>query len=153
MKLLIANRGEIAIRIARAASSLGVDSVAIFTRADSLSLHTKLAGSAREIGGDAVRGYLDIDAVVAAALESGAQALHPGYGFLSENAELARACDRAGIVFIGPTADTIERMGSKSEAKRLMESAGVPVVPGYHGSVQTGAVLAAEAARVGSRCS
>ena len=91
-RVLIANRGEIAIRIARAAASLGVDSVAVFTRADSLSLHTKLAGSAREIGGDgALRGYLDIEAVIAAAKASGSDCVHPGYGFLSENAAVRRA--------------------------------------------------------------
>jgi acetyl/propionyl-CoA carboxylase alpha subunit len=102
-RVLIANRGEIAIRIARAAASLGVDSAAIFTRADSLSLHTKLAGSAREIGGDAVRGYLDIDAVIAAAKASGCDCVHPGYGFLSENTLFAERCRAEGLRFIGPS--------------------------------------------------
>src|SRR5262245_12710342 len=108
-RVLIANRGEIAIRIARAASSLGIDSVAVFTAADSLSLHTKLAGASREIGagGDPLKGYLDIDAVVAAAKASGSDCVHPGYGFLSENARFAERCKAEGLRFIGPSAESL----------------------------------------------
>ena len=117
-RVLIANRGEIAIRIARAASSLGVDSVAVFTPADSLSLHTRLAGKARQIGvgGDPVRGYLDIDAVIAAARESGSDCVHPGYGFLSENANFAQRCQAEGLRFIGPSPATlalVRRQGAR----------------------------------------
>jgi len=109
-RVLIANRGEIAIRIARAAASLGVDTVAVFTSADSLSLHTRLADKAREIGkptADPVRGYLDIDAVIAAAKDSGSDCVHPGYGFLSEKANFAERCRLEGLRFIGPSAATL----------------------------------------------
>ena len=129
-RVLIANRGEIAIRIARAASSLGIDSVAVFTQADALSLHTKLAGSAREIGGDPVRGYLDIDAVIAAAKASGADCVHPGYGFLSENAKFAELCRTEGLRFIGPSPASLKLFGDKVEARAFAEKHGVPVVPG-----------------------
>ncbi|HTB36573.1 MAG TPA: carboxyl transferase domain-containing protein [Reyranella sp.] len=132
-RVLIANRGEIAIRIARAASSLGVDSVAVFTAADSLSLHTRLAGTAREIGaagGDPVRGYLDIDAVVAAAKASGSDCVHPGYGFLSENAGFAQHCQAEGLRFVGPTAATLALFGDKVQARAFAQAQGIPVVPG-----------------------
>jgi acetyl/propionyl-CoA carboxylase alpha subunit len=129
-RVLIANRGEIAIRIARAASSLGIDSVAVFTAADSLSLHTKLAGSAREIAGDPVRGYLDIDAVIAAAKASGSDCVHPGYGFLSENAKFAERCKAEGLRFIGPSPASLKLFGEKVEARAFAEKQGVPVVPG-----------------------
>ena len=131
-RVLIANRGEIAIRIARAASSLGVDSVAVFTAADSLSLHTRLAGSAREIGagGDPVRGYLDIDAVIAAAKQSGSDCVHPGYGFLSENATFAQRCQAEGLRFIGPAAATLKLFGDKVAARAFAQAQGIPVVPG-----------------------
>jgi len=132
-RVLIANRGEIAIRIARAASSLGVDSVAVFTAADSLSLHTKLAGAARAIGApgtDPVRGYLDIDAIVAAAQASGSDCVHPGYGFLSENAGFARRCQAEGLRFIGPSADALALFGDKVQARALAQAQGIPVVPG-----------------------
>ena len=132
-RVLIANRGEIAIRIARAASSLGVDSVAVFTAADSLSLHTRLAGTAREIGapgGDPVRGYLDIDAVVAAAKASGSDCVHPGYGFLSENAGFAQRCQAEGLRFIGPSAATLALFGDKVRARAFAQVQGIPVVPG-----------------------
>jgi acetyl/propionyl-CoA carboxylase alpha subunit/acetyl-CoA carboxylase carboxyltransferase component len=132
-RVLIANRGEIAIRIARAASSLGIDSVAVFTAADSLSLHTKLAGAAREIGaagGDPVRGYLDIDAVVAAAKASGSDCVHPGYGFLSENAGFAQRCLAEGLRFVGPTAATLALFGDKVQARAFAQAQGIPVVPG-----------------------
>ncbi len=131
-RVLIANRGEIAIRIARAASSLGIDSVAVFTPADSLSLHTRLAGSAREIGagGDPVRGYLDIDAVIAAAKASGSDCVHPGYGFLSENARFAERCQAEGLRFIGPSAQSLKLFGDKVEARSFAQAEGVPVVAG-----------------------
>jgi acetyl/propionyl-CoA carboxylase alpha subunit/acetyl-CoA carboxylase carboxyltransferase component len=131
-RVLIANRGEIAIRIARAASSLGIDSVAVFTQADSLSLHTKLAGSALEIGagGDALRGYLDIDAVVAAAKASGSDCVHPGYGFLSENARFAERCQAEGLRFIGPSGPSLKLFGDKVEARAFAQAQGIPVVPG-----------------------
>ena len=132
-RVLIANRGEIAIRIARAASSLGIDSVAVFTAADSLSLHTKLAGAAREIGapgGDPVRGYLDIDAVVGAAKASGSDCVHPGYGFLSENAGFAQRCQAEGLRFVGPSAATLALFGDKVQARALAQAQGIPVVPG-----------------------
>src|SRR4249920_2864972 len=127
-RVLIANRGEIAIRIARAASSLGVDSVAVFTPADSLSLHTKLAGKAQQIGvgADPVRGYLDIDAIIAAARESGSDCVHPGYGFLSENANFAQRCQDGGLRFIGPAPATLALFGD--EAKALAKSIGYPVM-------------------------
>jgi acetyl/propionyl-CoA carboxylase alpha subunit/acetyl-CoA carboxylase carboxyltransferase component len=129
-RVLIANRGEIAIRIARAAASLGVDSVAIFTPADSMSLHTKLAASAREIGGDAVRGYLDIEAVIAAAKASGCDCVHPGYGFLSENTLFAERCKAEGLRFIGPSPKSLKLFGDKVEARAFAEAEGVPVIPG-----------------------
>ncbi|MPZ30597.1 MAG: ATP-grasp domain-containing protein [Rhodospirillales bacterium] len=129
-RVLIANRGEIAIRIARAAASLGVDSVAIFTRPDSLSLHTKLAGAAREIGGDAVRGYLDIEAVIAAAKASGSDCVHPGYGFLSENTLFAERCRAEGLRFIGPSPASLKLFGDKVEARAFAQAQGIPVIPG-----------------------
>src|SRR5262245_37880655 len=129
---------------------MGIATVAVYSEADRHARHVRQADEARAIGpAPAAQSYLRIDELIAAALESSATALHPGYGFLSENAELASACERAGIVFVGPTAHTIELMGSKSESKRLMESAGVPIVPGYHGEMQTDAVLAGEAASIG----
>ena len=141
-RVLIANRGEIAIRIARAASSLGVDSVAVFTAADSLSLHTKLAGAARELGapgGDPVRGYLDIDAIVAAAKASGSDCVHPGYGFLSENAGFAQRCQAEGLRFIGPAPATLKLFGDKVEARAFAQAQGIPVVPGAPAALASGA--------------
>lgn len=129
-RVLIANRGEIAIRIARAAASLGVESVAVFTRADAMSLHTKLAGSAREIAGDAVRGYLDIEAIIAAAKAGGCDCVHPGYGFLSENTLFAERCKAEGLRFIGPSPKSLKLFGDKVEARAFAEAQGVPVIPG-----------------------
>jgi 3-methylcrotonyl-CoA carboxylase alpha subunit len=143
-KILIANRGEIACRVARTARRLGIRTVAVYTAHDRDALHTKLADEARR-----VESYLDIEAVLAAARASGAQAVHPGYGFLSENEDFAAACKKAGVVFIGPTPEAIAAMGDKAAAKRVMEKAGVPLVPGYHGEKQDGALLAREAERVG----
>ncbi|MFZ5890174.1 MAG: acetyl-CoA carboxylase biotin carboxylase subunit [Myxococcota bacterium] len=128
-KVLIANRGEIAVRIARTLRELGITSVAVFTEADRESLHLEFADQAMALGSDA-RAYLDVERIVSAARAAGADALHPGYGFLSENAELAEACERANITFIGPPASAIASMGSKQRARALMNAAGVPVVPG-----------------------
>jgi acetyl-CoA carboxylase biotin carboxylase subunit len=127
-RVLIANRGEIAVRIARACREAGIESVAVHTDADADALHVSAADRAVDIG--AANAYLSVDALIAAARSSGADALHPGYGFLSERATLPRACAAAGIVFVGPPADAIEKMGSKIGARALMSRAGVPVVPG-----------------------
>ena len=143
-KILIANRGEIACRVARTARRLGIRTVAVYSDHDREALHPKVADEARRI-----ESYLDIEAVLAAARASGAQAVHPGYGFLSENEDFAAACSKAGIVFIGPSAEAIAAMGDKAQAKRLMEKAGVPLVPGYHGEKQDVASLAKEAERIG----
>ena len=143
-KILIANRGEIACRVARTARRLGIRTVALYTATDHGALHIGVADEARR-----VESYLDIAAVLAAARDSRAEAIHPGYGFLSENAEFAAACRAAGIVFIGPSPEAIAAMGDKAAAKRLMEKAGVPLVPGYHGEKQDPGLLEQEAARIG----
>ncbi|HUC62926.1 MAG TPA: acetyl/propionyl/methylcrotonyl-CoA carboxylase subunit alpha [Alphaproteobacteria bacterium] len=149
-KILIANRGEIACRIARTARRLGIRTVAVHSEADASARHVRLADEAVAIGpAPAKASYLNGRAIVAAAQLTGCEAIHPGYGFLSENAGFAEACTRAGLVFVGPPAAAIRSMGSKSEAKRLMERAGVPIVAGYHGEAQDEATLAAEAARIG----
>ncbi len=149
-KLLIANRGEIACRIIRTARRMGLQTVAVFSDADRDAMHVALADAAMLIGpAPAKDSYLHIEAVIDAALTAGAGAIHPGYGFLSENADFAQACTEAGLVFVGPSAATIRLMGSKSAAKALMESSGVPVVPGYHGDDQSVAALQAAAERVG----
>jgi 3-methylcrotonyl-CoA carboxylase alpha subunit len=148
--ILIANRGEIACRVIRTARRMGIRTVAVYSEADAGALHTTLADAAVPIGPAAAReSYLNIPAIIDAARRSGAQAIHPGYGFLSENAAFADACAAAGIVFIGPPASAIRAMGSKSAAKAAMEKAGVPLVPGYHGADQDPALLAAEAGRIG----
>jgi len=149
-RILIANRGEIAWRVIRTARRMGIDTVAVYSEVDEGALHVAMADEARLIGPPAVRdSYLNIDRVVAAARDSGAEAVHPGYGFLSENAEFAEACAAAGIVFIGPSPQAIRAMGSKAAAKALMEAHGVPVVPGYHGADQDESLLLAEAERIG----
>ena len=130
-KLLIANRGEIACRVIRTARRMGLRTVAVFSDADRDAMHVALADEAVLIGPAPARdSYLRIDAIIDAMRETGAQAVHPGYGFLSENADFAQACADAGLVFVGPSAATIRLMGSKSAAKALMESSGVAVVPG-----------------------
>ena len=149
-KILIANRGEIACRIIHTAQRMGTHCVAVYSDADKDSPHVELADEAIHIGpSPAAESYLDINQIIDAAKKTGAQAIHPGYGFLSENAEFAQACDKNGIVFIGPPADAIQAMGSKIEAKRIVQEAGVPVVPGYHGDDQDIATLQQEAKRIG----
>jgi pyruvate carboxylase subunit A len=134
-KILIANRGEIAVRIVRACAELNITSAAIYAEPDRHSLHVKKADEAYNIGPDSVAGYLNVHRLVNLAVATGCDALHPGYGFLSENPLLAEACERRGIVFIGPSADVIRRMGDKTEARRSMIEAGVPVVPGSKGNI------------------
>ncbi|GIV98571.1 MAG: 3-methylcrotonoyl-CoA carboxylase subunit alpha [Herpetosiphonaceae bacterium] len=149
-KILIANRGEIALRIMRACKELGIATVAVYSEADSEALHVRMADEAYLIGpAPAVESYLNIQRIIEAALKSGAQAIHPGYGFLSENASFARACAEAGIVFIGPPPEAIDLMGSKIAAKQLAVKAGAPVVPGYQGQDQDLERLRAEAERIG----
>ncbi len=149
-KILIANRGEIACRVIAAARDLGIRTVAVYSDADRDARHVAMADEARRIGPAPAReSYLDVAAILAAAKDAGAEAIHPGYGFLSENEDFAAACAEAGIVFIGPSPEAIAAMGDKSAAKALMEKAGVPLVPGYHGENQDPMFLAAEAGTIG----
>jgi 3-methylcrotonyl-CoA carboxylase alpha subunit len=149
-KILIANRGEIACRIARTARRMGIATVAVYSDADVDARHVALCDEAVHIGGPApAESYLRGERIIDAAIATGARAIHPGYGFLSENEGFARACAHAGLVFIGPPVAAIEAMGSKSAAKSLLESAGVPLTPGYHGDDQSPALLAREALRIG----
>jgi 3-methylcrotonyl-CoA carboxylase alpha subunit len=149
-KLLIANRGEIACRIARTCRRMGIATVAVFSDADRDSMHVREADEAMRVGpAEAAQSYLDADAIVEAALASGADAIHPGYGFLSENPTLPKLCDRNGLVWIGPSARAIESMGSKIRARRIASDAGVAGVPGYAGEDQSDARFAAEAAAIG----
>jgi 3-methylcrotonyl-CoA carboxylase alpha subunit len=149
-KLLIANRGEIALRIMRSAKAMGIRTVAVFSAADARALHVEVADEAVSIGGALAReSYLDMRAILWAAKRTGADAIHPGYGFLSENPDFAEAVARAGLTFIGPPASAMRAMGLKGEAKRLMRKAGVPVVPGYEREDQSDARLAAEARAIG----
>jgi 3-methylcrotonyl-CoA carboxylase alpha subunit len=149
-KLLIANRGEIACRVARTARRLGVRTVAVFSDADAQSAHVAACDESVHIGGSRPHeSYLRGDVILEAARSTGADAIHPGYGFLSENAEFAAACAAAGIVFVGPSPAAIAAMGSKSAAKALMETAGVPLTPGYHGARQEADYLLKEAVRIG----
>ncbi|WP_192249115.1 acetyl/propionyl/methylcrotonyl-CoA carboxylase subunit alpha [Mesorhizobium silamurunense] len=149
-KILIANRGEIACRVIRTARKLGVHTVAIYSDADARALHVEMADEAVHIGPSPVgESYLRGDRIIAAALATGAEAVHPGYGFLSENPDFVDQVATAGLVFIGPSAASIRAMGLKDAAKRLMEKAGVPVVPGYHGEAQEIVLLASKAREIG----
>jgi 3-methylcrotonyl-CoA carboxylase alpha subunit len=146
--VLIANRGEIACRIVRTAQRMGMKSIALHTTVDRGALFTRLADEAHEIG-EGANGYLDQAAIIALAKKAGAQCLHPGYGFLSENADFAEACAKAGVVFVGPPPGAMRTMGLKSSAKALMQRAGVPVVPGYHGDNQNPKFLREKAYEIG----
>ncbi|MEC7648267.1 MAG: acetyl-CoA carboxylase biotin carboxylase subunit [Pseudomonadota bacterium] len=149
-KILIANRGEIACRVMRTAKQMGIKTVAVYSDADADSMHVEMADEAKYIGGARAQdSYLNVDAIAAAIRETGADGVHPGYGFLSENAAFAEACAEAGAAFIGPPPSAIRAMGSKSEAKRLMEEAGVPLLPGYHGDDQSDERLTAAAEEIG----
>lgn len=149
-KILIANRGEIACRIIRTAGQMNIATVAVYSDADRNAMHVEMADEAVHIGPSAVaESYLQGDKIISAALETGTDAIHPGYGFLSENPEFIEAVEAAGLVFIGPTAKAVRAMGLKDAAKTLMEKAGVPVVPGYHGERQEPDFLAAEADKIG----
>ncbi len=149
-RLLIANRGEIARRIIRTARSMGIRTIAVFSDADRDALHAQEADEALRIGpAPAAQSYLDGDAILAAAKQSGADAIHPGYGFLSENPDFAAAVEQAGLIFVGPPPAAMRLLGLKGEAKRLMRKAGIPVVPGYEGDDQSAETLAREAAAIG----
>ena len=149
-KLIVPNRGEIAVRIARACREMGIVSVLAHAEEDDVRYVRRFFDEAISLGpGDARATYLDVNKVIDAARTSGADALHPGYGFLSERAELAAACDDAGVIFVGPKASSISAMGSKAESRRLMQTLGVPVVPGYDGEDQSRETLAREAQRIG----
>src|SRR5687767_2744191 len=152
-KLLVANRSEIAIRVFRAATELGLGTVAVYTHEDRFSLHRFKADESYPIGppagGSPVKGYLDIPGLMAVAKEHGVDAIHPGYGFLAENADLARACDQNGIKFIGPTAELLEAFGDKTAAKRLAKQADVPTVPGTEHGVTDPAAVKAAAGEIG----
>ncbi len=148
-KILIANRGEIAVRIVRACAEMGIRSVAVYTEPDRYALHVKRADEAHSLGSDPLAGYLNPHHIVNVAVETGCDAIHPGYGFLSENAELARICKQRGVKFIGPSAEVIHRMGDKTQARQAMVEAGVPVTPGSEGNLADVAEAKKEAERIG----
>jgi acetyl/propionyl-CoA carboxylase alpha subunit len=149
-RVLIANRGEIALRIVRACREAGIETVAVYSDADAAAPHVRVADFARRIGpAPALESYLNIGAIIDAARAADADAIHPGYGFLSERAAFADACVTAGLIFVGPPADAIERMGSKIGARTLMDKAGVPIVPGRTPTDQTDAGIAAAAGAIG----
>ncbi|HXR25356.1 MAG TPA: biotin carboxylase N-terminal domain-containing protein, partial [Candidatus Binataceae bacterium] len=149
-RILIANRGEIAVRVIRACRELGIESVAVFSEADRAALHVRAADYAVAVGPAPAReSYLNIERILAAAKATGAEAVHPGYGFFSENAGFARAVADAGMVFIGPPPTAIEKMGDKVEARKLMAAAGVPVVPGSPGTLDSEDEVRAVATKIG----
>src|SRR6059058_1801804 len=149
-KILIANRGEIVRRIARTARRLGYGIVAVYSDADAGALHVREADQAVRIGAaPSAQSYLNIGAIIAAAKSSGADAVHPGYGFLAENENFAQSCRDAGLVFIGPSPEAIKAMGNKARAKEIMLAAGVPCVPGYQGADQSEATMLAQASKIG----
>src|SRR6516164_3367447 len=149
-RILIANRGEIAVRVIRACRELGIESVAVFSDADRASLHVREADFAVHVGPPpAAESYLKTDRIIEAALHTGAEAVHPGYGFFSENAAFARAIDAAGLTFIGPPPSAIEQMGDKVAARKLMTAAGVPVVPGSPGTLESEDEVRGVASRIG----
>src|SRR5258708_30438934 len=149
-KILVANRGEIACRVIRTARRMGIATVAVYSEADAKALHVALADEARLIGPAPAReSYLNIAAIIDAARQSGAQAVHPGYGFLSENPDFAETCMKAGLVFIGPPAEAVRAMASKAAAKALMQGHGWPMGPGYPGAEQKPPFLTAVAVRMG----
>ncbi len=148
-KILVANRGEIAVRIVRACAEMGIKSVAIYTDADRHALHVKKADEAYNVGPDPVGGYLNAHRIVNLAVATGCDALHPGYGFLSENPQLTEVCTRRGITYIGPTVDAIRRMGDKTAAREAMIAAGVPVVPGSEGNLKNVAEAVKIAKKIG----
>ena len=148
-KILIANRGEIAVRVIRACKEMGVKTVAIYSTADAEALHVALADEAYCVGGPRpADSYLNEDAIITVALQSGAKAIHPGYGFFSENSHFARECQECGLVFIGPDPDVIDRMGDKDNARRTAREAGVPIVPGCD-LLKSAEEAEREAARIG----
>ena len=149
-KLLIANRGEIAVRIIRACREMGIEAVAVYSEADKESLHTQLADEAICIGpGPSVKSYLNMENIISAAIVSGADAIHPGFGFLSENARFAQICEQCGIVFVGPPSQVIQNLGNKQIARNTMEAAGVPVIPGTADAIFDVNTGAEEADRIG----
>ncbi|XP_066514649.1 methylcrotonoyl-CoA carboxylase subunit alpha, mitochondrial-like, partial [Hoplias malabaricus] len=149
-KVLIANRGEIACRVMRTARKLGVRSVAVYSDADRAAMHVAMADEAYHIGAaPSQQSYLCMEKVLEVAKKSSAQAVHPGYGFLSENTEFAELCKQEGIIFIGPPSSAIRDMGIKSTSKHIMSAAGVPIIEGYHGEDQSDERLQTEAARIG----
>ena len=154
-KLLIANRGEIAVRIIRACREMGIEAVAVYSEADKDSLHTQLADEAICIGpGASVKSYLNMESIISAAIISGADAIHPGFGFLSENARFASICEQCNITFVGPPSQVIQNLGNKQVARNTMIAAGVPVIPGTKEAIfdaKTGAEKAGEAAENGGK--